>query len=363
MATALRPVGHEERLTLVGHLEELRTRLIICVVALAITCGLCYWQNGTVLDILNRPLESKEQADTGEITGDPLEQRARFNQLQQAQYASLAAFFESLPTEDLTAEQLRLRAKAIADMKAAAAAVPEDVASNPITLGVTEPFTQTLSVSFYAGLLLALPLLLYQLYAFLIPAFTPSERRVAVPIMLLVPILFLGGVAFGYFVVLERAIAFLQNFNDDNFDILVQARDYYKFCILFVGAIGLLFQIPVAVLAVTRTGILTPRQLRKNRGYAILAIAIVAAVATPTPDPITMSLSMIPLVVLYELSILLALWLDRVRPPVSRWDLDDEDELDDDDGDFSSFRQDASNGDASEDLTKVDGERRDRPEE
>ena len=206
--------------------------------------------------------------------------------------------------------------------------MPRDVASNPITLGVTEPFTQTIAVSFYAALLLALPLILYQVYAFLIPAFTPDERKIAVPLMVMVPFLFLAGLAFGYFVVLQRAIAFLQNFNDDNFDILVQASTYYKFVILFLGAIGLLFQIPVAVLAVTRTGIVSPRQLRKGRGYAILVIAIVAAVATPTPDPITMTLAMGPLIVLYELSILLALWLDRVRPRVSRWDLDDE--LDDD---------------------------------
>jgi sec-independent protein translocase protein TatC len=162
--------------------------------------------------------------------------------------------------------------------------------------------------------------------------------------MALVPTLFIAGLAFGYFVVLERAIAFLQNFNDDNFDILVQASTYYKFCILFLGAIGLLFQIPVAVLAVTRTGIISPRQLRKNRGYAILIIAIVAAVATPTPDPITMTLAMGPLVVLYELSILLALWLDRVRPRVSRWDLSD---LDEDD----------------EMIEPDDASRRDRPEE
>jgi sec-independent protein translocase protein TatC len=246
---------------------------------------------------------------------------------------------------------VRLRARAIEAQRAAAAGVPRDTASNPITLGVTEPFTQTISVSFYAGLLLALPLLLYQLYAFLIPAFTPSERRVAVPIMALVPLLFLGGIAFGYFVVLERAIAFLQNFNDDNFDILVQASTYYKFCLVFLGAIGLLFQIPVAVLAVTRTGIVTPRQLRKNRGYAILAIAVIAAVATPTPDPITMTLSMGPLIVLYELSILLALWLDRVRPPVSRYDLDDEDDMDE---------LDTSQGDVSADDVAP---RHDQPEE
>ena len=214
--------------------------------------------------------------------------------------------------------------------------VPKDTASNPITLGVTEPFTQTISVALYAALLLALPLILYQVYAFLIPAFTPGERKVAVPIMLLVPFLFLAGLAFGYFVVLERAIAFLQNFNDDNFDILVQASTYYKFVILFLGAIGLLFQIPVAVLAVTRTGILTTKQLRKGRGYAILGIAVLAAVATPTPDPVTMTLAMAPLILLYEASILLARWLDHVSPRVSRWDLDDDvEELDDDPEDIS----------------------------
>jgi sec-independent protein translocase protein TatC len=330
MATALRPVSHEDRLTLVGHLEELRTRLIICVAALAVTFGVCYWQNDRVLEILNKPLETKEQNDSSKRSGDPLEQQARFAQLQKKAYAAQAAFLESLSAADLglTPGPVRLRAEAVAGMRAAAAGVPRDVASNPITLGVTEPFTQTIAVSFYAALLLALPLILYQVYAFLIPAFTPDERRIAVPLMLMVPFLFLAGLAFGYFVVLQRAIAFLQNFNDDNFDILVQASTYYKFVILFLGAIGLLFQIPVAVLAVTRTGIVTPRQLRKGRGYAILVIAIVAAVATPTPDPITMTLAMGPLIVLYELSILLALWLERVRPRVSRWDLDDE--LDDD---------------------------------
>ncbi len=335
MATALRPVGHEERLTLVGHLEELRTRLIICVAALVVTCGVCYWQNDRVLEILNRPLEAKEQADSSKSGGDPLEQQARFSRLQKQAYESTAAFLQSLSPGDLTPAQQRALERAIGAQERAAAGVPRDTASNPITLGVTEPFTQTISVALYAALLLALPLILYQIYAFLIPAFTPGERKVAVPIMLLVPFLFVAGLAFGYFVVLERAIAFLQNFNDDNFDILVQASTYYKFVILFLGAIGLLFQIPVAVLAVTRTGILTTKQLRKGRGYAILGIAVLAAVATPTPDPVTMTLAMGPLILLYEASILLARWLDHVSPRVSRWDLDDDldddvEELDDD---------------------------------
>ena len=76
---------------------------------------------------------------------------------------------------------------------------------------------------------------------------------------------------------------FLQNFNDDSFDILLQAKDYFKFAVLFVAGVGVLFQIPVGVLAVTRLGIFTPKQLAKNRGYVILGIAVLAAVATPTP--------------------------------------------------------------------------------
>ena len=339
MATALRPVGHEERLTLVGHLEELRKRLIICVAALAVTFSVCYWQNDRVLQILNKPLETKEQNDSSKSGGgDPLEQQARFSKLQKQAYETQARFLESLSAADLelTPGQTRLRAEAVTAARAAAAGVPKDTESNPITLGVTEPFTQTISVALYAAILLALPLILYQLYAFLIPAFTPGERKVAIPIMALVPVLFLAGLAFGYFVVLERAIAFLQNFNDDNFDILVQASTYYKFVILFLGAIGLLFQIPVAVLAVTRLGILSTQQLRKGRGYAILGIAVLAAVATPTPDPVTMTLAMGPLILLYEASILLARWLDRVSPRVSRWDLDDDvEELDDDPEDIS----------------------------
>ena len=104
-----------------------------------------------------------------------------------------------------------------------------------MTLGVGEPFTATFKVAAYAALLLSLPMLLCQLYAFVLPAFSPRERQVALPLMLMVPFLFIAGVVFAYFVVLPNAIEFLQNFNDDNFDILLQARDYYRFSILLHG--------------------------------------------------------------------------------------------------------------------------------
>ena len=93
---------------------------------------------------------------------------------------------------------------------------------------------------------------------------------------------------------LPTAINFLQNFNDDNFDILIQAQDYYKFSIMVLAAMGLLFQVPIGILAVTRTGIVTPRQLRKNRRYAILVIAVVAMLL-PGQDPVTMLMLMVPL--------------------------------------------------------------------
>jgi sec-independent protein translocase protein TatC len=131
--------------------------------------------------------------------------------------------------------------------------------------------------------------------------------------MVLVPFLFLCGVAFGYFVALPRAINFLQNFNDQSFDILIRASDYYKFSVILLVVIGLLFQIPVGVLAVTRLGIVSARQLARNRGYVILALSVVAAVATPTPDPVTMLIAMAPLVILFELSVFLARIFERRR--------------------------------------------------
>jgi sec-independent protein translocase protein TatC len=110
--------------------------------------------------------------------------------------------------------------------------------------------------------------------------------------------------------VLPAAVNFLQNFNDDNYDILLQARDYYKFAIMVLGVMGLLFQMPIGILAVTRIGIVSTRQLRANRRYAILIIAIVAMLL-PGQDPVTMLFMMAPLLVLYEASILLATLLDR----------------------------------------------------
>jgi sec-independent protein translocase protein TatC len=143
-----------------------------------------------------------------------------------------------------------------------------------------------------------------------LPAFSPTERTVALPLMLMVPFLFVSGVAFAYFFVLPNAIKVLQGFNSDQFDILVQARDLYKFTILTCAGLGALFQVPIGILALTRVGIISVKQLRANRRYAVLVIAVIAMLL-PGTDPISLILSMAPLLVLYEGSILLAAVLDR----------------------------------------------------
>jgi sec-independent protein translocase protein TatC len=313
MATRLKPIAHDERLSLVEHLDELRTRIIICVVAFSVVFGICLWQDDRILKIVNEPLAEAQSNKPCDQTRDPLEQAACWQTAQKLVNERIARTARALAASASSSDDATLRDQADALSRAAAAAVeasPRGSPRRPVTLGVGEPLTATLTVAGYAALLIALPLLLYQLYAFVLPAFSPTERQVALPLMLLVPFLFYSGVVFAYFVILPAAVDFLQNFNDDSYDVLLQARDYYKFSVMVLAAMGALFQLPLVILAITRMGILTPRQLRKNRRYAILVIAIVAALL-PGGDPVTMLLIMIPIVFLYEGSILLAALLDR----------------------------------------------------
>jgi Tat protein translocase TatC len=246
----LRPVGHADQISLVDHLDELRTRLVLSLVVLSVAFGLCLWQNHYILQIVNAPLR---------VAGTPLGAQGK-----------------------------------------------------PVTLGVAEQFTTTLTLSAYAAILLTLPLLLYQVYAFVLPAFSPTERRVALPLLLMVPFLFVGGVVFGYFVLVPKALQFLLSFNADEYTTLVRAREYHSFLAQTLIAIGVLFQIPVGILAATKLGLTTPAKLRKHRRYAILGIAVVAMLL-PGQDPVTMIIAMVPLVVLYEVSILLAVFFGRSK--------------------------------------------------
>lgn len=326
---ALRPIGHEDRLSLIDHLDELRTRLIWCILAFAVAFAVCYAENNRVLDIVNRPVKSAQALKlNGKKTNDPVAQSAVFERRVGEALKALGPALTAAAPKLQSPAQRRAVADAVARLRVAVAATPTATGRRPITLGVTEPFLTTFKVASYAAILLVLPFLLYQLYAFILPAFTPKERRAVFPLLVMVPVLFIMGVLFGYFVALPRAANFLLNFNKDNFDILLRAQDYYSFAVVFLAAVGVLFQVPVGVLALTRLEIVTVRQLRKNRGYVILGASVVAAIATPTPDPVTMLVTMAPLLVLFELSILLAALLERRRAReaalVSDEDLDEE---------------------------------------
>ena len=178
-----------------------------------------------------------------------------------------------------------------------------------MTLGIGEPFTTTSAVALIFAFILALPVILFELYGFLLPAFSPDQQRIANSLVLAIPVLFVAGVLFGYFVVLPSALRFFQNFNSGEFNVLVQANQYYHFAAVTLLAMGLVFQVPVAMLAATRAGIVTPRQLRHNRRYALLACAAVAALLPG--DVTTLVLETVPLYLLFELSLLLATIIER----------------------------------------------------
>ena len=237
MPRRVRPVSHEDQLTLVEHLDELRSRLIVCIIVFVVALALCFWQNHLLLELAQHPLPDGHK-------------------------------------------QL-------------------------FTLSPTEPFTTTVTVAAYGAIILALPFWLWQLYSYVLPAFSPGERRVVLPILLMFPILFLAGIAFSYFVVMPAALNFLLEFNQSQFNIQVRAKDYYSFFSMTELAGALVFQLPLVILAVTRLGIVPVEWFSRNRRYAYLVIAVVAA-ALPGVDPISMLLEMIPLLILFELSILIA---------------------------------------------------------
>jgi sec-independent protein translocase protein TatC len=306
MATAIRTISHDERLSIVDHLEELRTRLIVSAVAFGVVFAVCLWQNHALLDFINRPLH--KQTEQQALKGQGPAGQTWFTQkavLGVAKDTQAIARTLGAPSSGLPASTRAQLAGSIAKLQTDIAKLPRSpTGTNPTTLGPGEPLTATLTVTLYFSLVLALPLILFELYGFVLPAFSPHERRAVLPLLICVPFLFATGVAFGYFVVLPAAVHFLQNFNSSQFNVMIQANQYYKFAATVLLAMGLSFQAPIAIVGSVRLGLVTPRQLRHNRRYAILACAAVAAFLPG--DAFTLMLETVPLYLLYEASILIA---------------------------------------------------------
>ena len=238
-----RRLDHGEEATLVEHLGELRTRLVVCLIALAVTTGVTFGFHDHLLNWLNRPLPDGYK---------------------------------------------------------------------PVTFAVTEPFMTAFWVSLWAGILLALPIILWQVWGFFAPAFEKHTQRKVAGFAVFSALLLGAGVTFGYFVVLDPAVHFLTNFDKEQFQIELRANSYYSFVTLVMVAMAVVFELPVFILALTRIGIIPVEKLRRNRriGYVLVAVL---AVALPGIDPVTTTLEMLPLMVLFELSIWLAVIADKRR--------------------------------------------------
>jgi sec-independent protein translocase protein TatC len=178
------------------------------------------------------------------------------------------------------------------------------------TFGVTEPFTVTISVCVYAGLLLALPVLLWQLWSFLAPALDATAERRILLFAAFGMVLAGVGLAFGYDILLPRALGWLTSYGSDNFRIVIRASTYFSFVTAILLGVVCVFETPLVILAAVSLGVLTSKTLRRNRrkGYFIVSAV---ALALPGPDPVTTALELLPMLVLFEGSIWLAVITER----------------------------------------------------
>ena len=182
-----------------------------------------------------------------------------------------------------------------------------------VTLGVAEPFTVSVTVSVYAGFLLALPVILWQFWSFFAPAFDPSTERSVLGLVAFASALGTAGIAFGYWIVLPRALQWLTHYDDSHFTTLIQAKAYYSFTSTVLLGIVLVFELPVIVLGLVSIGVLSSATLRRNRRLGYFIVAVVA-LGLPGPDPVTTGLELLPMWALFEGSIWLAFFVERARP-------------------------------------------------
>jgi sec-independent protein translocase protein TatC len=181
---------------------------------------------------------------------------------------------------------------------------------HPITFGVAEPFLTSLTVSLYAAFVIALPIVLWQLWSFLAPAFEQRTQRGVRWLVAFSTGLTVFGILFGYYIVLPAALKFLTHYDSSLYNIQIRAKDYYSFVSLVLLAVSVVFQVPLFILGLVRIGVLTASKLRRNWRIGIVSMTALA-VALPGIDPVTTLFEMAPLLTLYLLSLALAGFFER----------------------------------------------------
>lgn len=237
---------------LFDHLDELRKRLIISVVFLAVGLGVAFQYRVALIELIKVPLQGSEQYRLGVI--------------------------------------------------------------QVVTQGLTDQFVLSINISFWAGFAMALPLILGQVWGFIAPGLYAHERRWALPFIIGAGFSFMGGAIFGYYLVLPTMVGFLMDFLAGSVVPLLNLRDYIGTVTTFLVAFGLSFELPILAVILTRIGIVNHALLRKGWRIALVVIMIFAAVITPTPDPTSMLMVAVPLYLLYELGVILSR-VFRLPPP------------------------------------------------
>jgi sec-independent protein translocase protein TatC len=235
-----RRLSHGEEASLVEHLEELRTRLIISLATVGVLFIFTYAFRKTIIGWLSVPLNGKE----------------------------------------------------------------------PLTLSPTEPFTTSFNVAFYAAVALAIPILVWQIWAFLAPAFEENQQKTVVRLVIAATFLLAGGMAFAYWIVLPNAIPFLLSYDSDLYHAEVRAREYYSFAAVTILGCGVLFELPIFILGLVRLGIVSAARLRQNRRIGV-GLCIIFVVLLPGVDFVSMGLQALPILILFEASIWVAVFFER----------------------------------------------------
>ena len=176
-----------------------------------------------------------------------------------------------------------------------------------------DPFRIVMSASFVLGTIFALPVILYHVWAFLSPALYAHEKRIMVPVLVGAVALFLCGVALSFWLVLPLTLRFLLNFQAGSLTPMITAGDYFGFAISMSLAFGLVFELPILILALSALGIVNPRMLGTFRRYAVVLCVVVGAFITPGQDPYSLAAVAVPLYLLYEVSVVLSGLVERAK--------------------------------------------------
>lgn len=239
----------EDKLSFTHHLAELRKRLIVCCIAIGIGFGISYYYSQELFTFLSRPLLD---------------------------------------------------------------AMPQGSAFLVFT-GIIEPFWTYLKIALIGGIFLASPVIFYQIWLFIAPGLYETEKKWVTPIVISATVLFIGGALFGYYVVFPVGFKYFLSFSTDALKPMLSMNEYFSFVSKFLLAFGAVFEMPILIFFLARIGIVDAKMLSKYRKYSILLIFIIAAILTPTPDVFSQFLMAAPMMVLYEVGVILARLFGKKR--------------------------------------------------